>query len=625
MLFELNRIKRNKALTNSENTQDKELNQNKIKHPIVLSNTDPKAQTSFIRGYKRFWPFLKPHLGMAILGILLTIPVGALDAVIASFLKPFMDNVMIAQEQSFADYVPVVIIAFTLVQGIFIYFSSIVNGHVGGRINLDIKAKLYHKLLDCDTKFYDVNSSGSIIYRFSSDVETASSGLIANIKLFLTKFFSSVSLVCVLLYNSWQLSVVALGVLVVLILPLRIVRKKIKKIISKTVAGGTEIITLYNETTQGSRIIKIFGLKATMNNLFHDKAMFLYRMGMKMIRNTNWLSPVMHLVSSVGVAAVLYFGVHLIITEQLTPGSFVAFLAALIMLYTPIKTIGNNYIQVQQALLALDRIYEILETQSFEENNDEGKQELSKLLHSIEFKDVHFAYDDSKEILKGINLTIRAGQKIALVGNSGGGKSTICSLIPRLYEAQSGQILLDGVDVKDYTLGSLRKNISMVFQDNFLFQGTIRQNILYGKEDASDDEIIEAYKQAYLDDFIQSLPQGLDTIIGERGVSLSGGQKQRLAIARAMIRKAPVVILDEATSALDNKSEKVVQKALDKLMQGKTTIVIAHRLSTIMDADCIFVVNDGLIVEQGTHQELLAKGGAYSALYQSQFKAQEQS
>ena len=594
-------------------------------YPIILSQTEDQKTTSFIRGYKQFWPFLKPYWFMAVLGILLTIPVGALDAVIAAFLKPFMDNVMIEQQKSFADYVPLVIIGFTLVQGTFIYLSSIVNGYVGGKISLSIRTKLYKKLLTFETRFFDVNNSGSVIFRFFNDADQASAGLIANIKLFLTKFFSSVSLVCVLVYNSWQLTLVALGVLVFLILPLRIVRKRIKKIISRSVVSNTQLITLYNETTQGNRVIKAFGLADLMFRQFKAKADFLFDIGIKLVRDTNWLSPVMHLVSSIGVAGVLYFGVQLILNGTITSGAFVSFLAALIMLYTPIKTIGNNFISVQQALLALDRIYELLEAKSFEdEANDKDKLVLPTIKDGIEFKDVHFSYTKEREILKGISFKVAMGKKIALVGNSGGGKTTVCSLIPRLYEVDSGSVLIDGHDVRDYTLDSLRSQIAVVFQDSFLFQGTIRHNITCAKPDATDEEIHEALKNSYLDEFVKGLPNGLDTVIGERGVSLSGGQKQRLSIARALIRNAPLVILDEATSALDNKSEKVVQKALDTLMKGRTTIVIAHRLSTIRDADTILVINDGLVVESGTHDELLAKNGVYAGLYMSQFKNKEQ-
>ncbi|MBU3826402.1 MAG: ATP-binding cassette domain-containing protein [Candidatus Anaerobiospirillum merdipullorum] len=592
-------------------------------YPIILSDTADQAATSFLRGYRLFWPFLRPFWPMALLGIVLTIPVGALDAVIAAFLKPFTDQVMVAQKATFAAYVPAVIIVFTLVQGIFIYLSSLINGWVGGKINLLMRTKLYHKLLSFDTSFYDANNSGSVIFRFYNDAESASRGLISNIKLFLTKLFSSISLCAVLLYNSWELFCCAIGVLVFLILPLRIVRRRIKKIIARSVQGNTSIITLYNETTQGNRVIKAFSLQNLMKKTFQERADFIFRMNINLVRDTNWLSPVMHLVSAIGVALVLYFGLHLILTGQITSGSFVAFLAALIMLYTPLKTIGNNFISVQQALLALDRIYQLLNYHSFEEESAEGKQTLESIKQGIEFKDVHFSYRADREILKGVSFKVPVGRKLALVGNSGGGKTTVCSLIPRLYDIDAGSITIDGVDIRDFTLESLRSQIAVVFQDSFLFQGTIRDNITCAKPDATDEEIAQALERAYLTDFVASLKDGINTQIGERGISLSGGQKQRISIARALIRNAPIVILDEATSALDNKSEKVVQQALDELMRGRTTIVIAHRLSTIRDADEILVVNDGLIVEQGTHEELLRKGGAYAALYMSQFKSRE--
>lgn len=595
------------------------------KHPIILSNTEQNAQTSFAKGYKQFWPFLKPYWLLAVLGIVLTIPVGALDAVVAYFLKPFMDLVMIEQQAQFASYVPYIIVGFTVIQGIFIYLSSYVNSYVGGKINLLIRSKLYNKLLNFDTKFYDVNNSGSVIFRFFQDAELASSGLISNIKLFLTKLFSSLSLIGVMIYNSWELTLFSLGILVFLVIPLRIVRRRIKKIVTKTVTGSTEIITLYNETTQGNRIIKSFGLKDKMYKLFKDKADFLFDVGIKMVRDTNWLSPVMHLVASVGVAGVLFLGTTLILNNTITSGSFVSFLAALMMLYTPIKSIGNNYIQVQQSLLAIDRIYQLLDCESYEEKdeNDASKETLKDIKQNIVFDDVHFSYTQEREILKGVSFDIKVGTKVALVGNSGGGKTTVCSLIPRLYEIDSGSIKIDGRDIKDYSLKSLRDNIAMVFQESFLFQGTIRENIISAKEGVSEQELDNAIKSAYLDDFINTLPDGLDTYIGERGVSLSGGQKQRVSIARAILKNAPLVILDEATSALDNKSEKVVQKALDSLMQGRTTIVIAHRLSTIRDADTIMVINDGNIVEKGNHDALMQANGAYAALYNSQFKKQD--
>ena len=559
------------------------------KHPAQrLDVIIEQGSLSPLAGLKKFWPFLKPYIFLTILGVLLTIPVGGLDAAVASFLKPFMDNVMVDKNTEFALKVPFIIIGFTLVQGICIYTSNIVNTYVGSRISTDLKLALYKKLLVSESAFFDKNTSGIVLLRFCNDADSATTGLITNVKLFLSKFWSSLGLLAVLLWNSWQLSF-------------------------------TKINTTYVETYSGIKIIKSFNLIKTMYEKFHREVEDIFKFSMKMTRDTNWLSPAMHLVTACGVAGVLYYGMYLITTGVITSGTFVAFLAALIMLYTPIKSIGNNYVGLQTALLALERIYVILDAPSFEANDGEGKKELKAVSKEIKFNHVNFSYDGQRMILKNVNLSVPVGKKVALVGNSGGGKSTVCSLIPRLYELDSGSITVDGTDISEFTLSSLRDKISMVFQDNFLFDGTVRQNLMYGKADATDEEINRAIKSAYLDEFVQKLPNGIDTVIGERGLLLSGGQKQRLAIARAILKNAPIVILDEATSALDNKSEKVVQRALDKLMEGRTTIVIAHRLSTVMDADKILVINDGQVVEEGTHNELLEKNGAYAVLYRSQF------
>lgn len=587
--------------------------------PQRLDVINEQGSLSGFTGFKKFWPFLKPYLFLTILGILLTIPVGALDAAVASFLKPFMDNVMVDKDTEFAYKVPFIIIGFTIVQGICIYTSNIVNSYVGSRIATNLKLALYKKLINNDSAFFDKNTSGIVLMRFCSDADTATTGLITNVKLFLSKFWSSLGLVVVLLYNSWQLSFIALGVLVFLILPMKVARKKVMKLMGLTVKASSKINSNYYETYSGIKIIKAFNLQNVIFAKFTQNIEEAFHLSMRMIRNTNWLGPAMHLVTALGVAGVLYYGLHLITTGQITSGTFVAFLAALIMLYTPIKSIGNNYVALQSALLALERIYKILDTTSYETNDGTGTKVLKDIKKEIKFNDVCFSYDGQREVLHKVNLTVPVGSKVALVGNSGGGKSTVTALIPRLYEIDSGSITIDGTDIKEFTISSLREQIAMVFQDNFLFDGTVRENLLYGKENATDAEIEFAIKSAYLDEFVKKLPQGLDTMIGERGLLLSGGQKQRLAIARAILKNAPVVILDEATSALDNKSEKVVQQALDKLMEGRTTIVIAHRLSTIMDSDKILVINDGHVVEEGSHSELLAKNGPYSVLYNSQF------
>ena len=342
-----------------------------------------------------------------------------------------------------------------------------------------------------------------------------------------------------------------------------------------------------------------------------------------MVQKTQWLSPMMHVIVSVGIAAAIGYGSHLIMSKQITSGNFVSFITALILLYTPVKNIGNNLNAVQFSFFSIERIFDILDMVPAIRNK-ENAVEMGKNHTNIQFKDVCFEYVKNVPILKHINLDVKQGETIALVGNSGGGKTTIVNLLPRFYDIKSGSIMIDGVDIRDYTLESLRQNIAVVFQDNFLFSGTIKENILLGNENATDEQIQNALKMAYLDDFISTLKDGINTQIGERGILLSGGQKQRVAIARAFLKDAPIIILDEATSALDNKAEAIVQKAIDNLMQDKTVFVIAHRLSTIRNANKIVVINQGEVAETGTHEELLQiENGAYKTLYDMQFKKQE--
>lgn len=576
-------------------------------------------QNQFVRNYKRMWPFIKPFWGRALLGVLLTIPVGSLDAVIAMFLKPFMDNVMVEKQPRFSMAIPFLIVGFTVLQGALNYAANYMNTWVGNKITIGIKRKLFDKLLSMDTSYFDRNSSGVIVFRYSNDAEQASSSLINNLKMFLSKLFSSISLVFVLFYNSWQLAFIAILVLAAAFFPLQLVRQKMKDIMAKTVVSGARIVTIYNETFAGNKTIHSFTLEEQQRARFKDVTDWTFTLAMNMVKGTNWLSPVMHIMMSIGIALVIGFGSFLIVSGRITSGNFVAFIAALMLLYTPMKSVGNNFVQIQQSFLAIDRIFEILSIQPGIRQKPDAK-EINGVKEGIRFEDVHFGYVKGKEVLKGIDLDIKVGETVALVGNSGGGKTTISSLIPRLYDIQGGHIRIDGVDVKDLTLPSLRRNIAMVFQDNFLFAGSIRENILLGNPSVTDEEIWAALKSACLEEFVKGLPKQLDTEIGERGILLSGGQKQRVAIARAFVKNAPVVILDEATSALDNKSEKVVQEAIDNLMKNRTVIVIAHRLSTVQNANKIVVINDGQIAEMGTHEELLAKKGAYYGLYSSQFK-----
>ena len=577
------------------------------------------SKNILVVNFRRMWPYIKPYWFRALIGVLLTIPVGALDGVVAWFLKPFMDRVMVEKQIQFSTLIPFLIVGFTIVQGVLIYTSNYLNTWVAQKITIGVKRKLYAKLLSMDTSYFDTNNSGTILFRYSSDADTASVGLIDSIKEFLSKLFSSVALAGVLLYNSWQLAVIAIAVLGLFVYPMVIVRKKMKEILNKTVVNASLLMTIYNETFAGNKTIRSFTLEEVFTEKFKQTTDYLFYLAMKMVKSTNWLHPLMHIIMSIGIALVIGAGSYLIVSGRITSGNFVAFIAALMMLYTPLKSIGNKYVNIQNSFLAIDRVFEILDLEPQIKDVPTAK-ELTGIHKGILFDHVHFEYVPGREVLHDINLEIPVGKTVALVGNSGGGKTTVSALIPRLYDVTKGAVKIDGSNIKDISQLSLRKQIAMVFQDNFLFSGTIRENILLGNEHADEKTMWAALKSACLDEFVKDLPQGLETEIGERGILLSGGQKQRLAIARAFVKNAPVVILDEATSALDNKSEKVVQEALDNLMQNRTVIVIAHRLSTVQNADKIVVINDGQIVEQGKHAELLKLNGAYASLYSMQFK-----
>ena len=577
----------------------------------------------FIEHYKKMWPFVKPYMFRAILAILICIPIGALDSVVALSLKPYMDIVLVDKTESSPAYIPLLIVAFTSVQGFLNYAATYLNTWVGTKINQDLKRALYKKLLHLETSSYDQHNSGFVIKRFKTDCDIACSGLLENLKVFVSRFFSSISLICVLIYNSWQLAIIAVLILGCALMPLASVRRRIKRVVMGSVVEGAKVVSNYNETYSGNKTIASYNLQNKIYNTFDSTLHNLFKLTIKMVQKTAWMTPALHIIVSIGIGAVIGYGSYLIVNGDITSGNFVSFITALILLYTPIKSIGKNYNAMQVSFLAIERVVEILETEPtiFDKPNAVTLKGVKK---SINFNHVYFEYKEGVPVLKDINLEVKAGTTVALVGNSGGGKTTIVNLIPRFYDVKSGSITIDKTDIRDISLESLRDNIAVVFQDNFLFAGTIRDNILLGKEDATEEEIATAVKMACLDEFINELENGLDTKIGERGSLLSGGQRQRLAIARAFIKNAPVVILDEATSALDNKAEAVVQRAIDNLMQDRTVFVIAHRLSTVQNADKIVVINDGEIIETGTHEELLQEeNGAYKALYNAQFKAKK--
>ncbi len=567
------------------------------------------------------WPFVKPIWFISLLSLVIGVPIGSLDATIALFLKPYTDLVIVSNNAQAPWYLPFLIVGFTIIQGVLLYLSAFLTAYAGGKLNLNVKEALYNKLLSLDPKYYDEQNSGRILMRFSSDADLACSGLLSNLKNLVTRVCSTLSLLCVLIYTSWQLSIIAIIILAITVAPLTTVRRLLKKIIAKNTDVISTINTKYNETYSGNRTILAYNLQDTQRNSFIMNLNEIFKLSVKMVKRTAWISPFMHFSVSIGISLTIAYGSWLIVQGTITAGDFVSFLAALLMMYTPLKAMGNTIVNIQQGFLAIERIYDILDIEPDIQNSPEALK-ITNFDHAIKFQNVNFSYREGIPVLHDFSLEIKKNESIALVGNSGGGKSTIVSLLPRFYDIQSGAITIDGNNIKNIEIEALRSQITIVFQDNFLFNGTIRDNILLGKANATEEEIRKAIKAAYLDEFIAELENGLDTPIGERGNLLSGGQKQRVAIARAFLRNSPILILDEATSALDNKSEAIVQKAIENLMANKTVIIIAHRLSTIKNVDKIAFIQEGSLAEFGTHNELMnIKNGHYKTLYNLQFKS----
>ncbi len=603
-----------------------------------LQNTVSKEAFNYKYLLKKIFPYIKPVLPRAIINLIIAIPLGLLDGVVALALKPYLDFVIngnpehtwsyfgiAVHSQAFlAAIIPFGIIGFALFQGILKYLSNYLTDWTGQKISMSLKKDLFKKLTSMDPQFFDVNSSGIVLTRFLSDPDTASRNIIDMLKSFIATFFGLIGLIGVLLYNSWKLAIIGVTIMAIAVTPVTLIRKRIKKVSNATMVVGGNMTTNFNETFAGNKIMTAYNLQDDQNQKFDNQILEQFHLAMSLTKRVGWMSPIMYFVCSIGIALVMAYGNHLILTGQMTAGSFASFVTSLLLLYKPTKTLGNTLTNLQGVFVAMSRVFELFDLQPQIES-PQNSVEIKGLTGSIDFKNVNFEYEPNTPVLKDFNLHVNKGETIALVGNSGGGKSTVVSLLPRFYDVTSGEIDIDGIDIRKFNLDALRQNISFVFQDNFLFSGTIKENILMGNENATEAEIEKVITMAHLDEFAHSLEKGLDTYVGERGTTLSGGQRQRVAIARAMLKDAPIVILDEATSALDNKSEAIVQKALDNLIQNKTVFVIAHRLSTIKNADRIAVVDEGRLAELGTHDELMnIEGGKYKYLYEMQFKRQEE-
>ncbi len=603
-----------------------------------LKNTVSKD--AFRYGYllNKIYPYIRPFWGRIIINLIIAIPLGLLDGVVAFSLKPYMDLVIngnpsvtytilghdVQVQSSFAAIIPIAIILFAAFQGILKYVSHYLTDWLGQRISNSLKVDLFKKLTSLDPQFYDVNSSGLVLTRFLSDPDAASKNIISNLQTFISTAFGIVGLVAVLLYNSWQLAIVGVTVMGLAITPVTFIRKKIKQVSNASMVVGGNMTTNFNETFAGNKIVAAYNLQNDQNKKFEHQIHQQFDLAMSLTKRVGWMSPIMYFICSIGIALVFWYGTHLILTGVLTAGSMMSFVTSLLLLYKPVKNLGNTLTGLQGTFVAMGRVFELFDLVPYI-HDKENALKLDGLHRDIYFNNISFEYEPEIPVLKNINLRVNKNETLALVGNSGGGKSTIVSLIPRFYDVTKGSVEFDGIDIRNYTLKSLRNQISFVFQDNYLFSGTIKDNILMGNEHATDEQIQKVVQMAHLDEFIATLDKGLDTYVGERGTTLSGGQRQRVAIARAMLKDAPIVILDEATSALDNQSEAIVQKALDNLIRNKTVFVIAHRLSTIKNADRIAVINEGELAELGTHEELMQiNNGKYKHLYEMQFKKQEE-
>jgi subfamily B ATP-binding cassette protein MsbA len=561
------------------------------------------------------WKLSRPYVGRLVAAMFFSLILSGISGAIAWAVKPALDTIIFKKSSGYLIALPIGVIILFLLKGIFTYLTNYLMGSIGAKIVKSLRQKIYDKLLALPLSFYTDTSSGSLLSRILNDVGTLQGSVAFAIKDFFVEGSTVIILACVAIYRRWDLALLSFVVIPLILFSISRLGALIKKTSVNTRKLIAKVTTILHETLQGIKIIKAFTMEKGMRKRSEKALVDHYRNSMREIRITEFSSLMAEFLGGIGIAIILYYGGHLVMTGQVSPGSFFSLIAAIIMMYTPLKRLSRIHNGFQQARTVLERIEDIVLVKT----EKEGGIEKDSQGH-ITFENVWFKYPASENYaLKDISLEIKPGEIAALVGYSGAGKSTLVDLISGFWYPSKGNIFVDGVDITNLSLQSLRKNLGLVTQDLILFDETINANILYGRPDAKEDEVIEAAKAAYAHDFIVELPEGYETRIGERGVKLSGGQKQRITIARAILRNPNILILDEATSFLDMESEHIVRKALEKLMEGRTTIVIAHRPSTVQKATKIFVMSQGTIIQQGNHDELILQGGLYRELYNLQF------
>lgn len=506
------------------------------------------------------------------------------------------------------------IVGLFFVRGITTYSHNVIMNRIGQRIVTNVQQDMYDHMLKSDLAFFHANASGALVSRIINDVSIMRSSVSETLLNSFRGGLEFVFLIGVMLYQDWRLSAIVFVVFPISAYYVARISKRQRKLSTNTQVATADFSSLLNQTLQGIRHVKAYGNEGKEQARVHDVTESIYRLTVKSVRIAALTGPVMEVISSLAVASVIVFGYWQVENNMNTAGDLVAFIGSFVLAYDPIKRMGKVNAQFQAGLAAAERVFTLLDLPPSIVDRADAKP-LNVDNFAVGIEDVVFCYNDGTQALDRLSISVPHGRTVAIVGSSGAGKSTIINLIPRFYDVQAGRITIGGMNVRDTTLESLRSKIALVSQETALFDDTIRANIAYGKLNASDEEIELAAVAAFADTFINNLPQGYDTLVGEHGVKLSGGQRQRIAIARAMLRNAPILLLDEATSALDNESERAVQAALKRLQQGRTTIIVAHRLSTIVDADQIVVLEHGHVVEQGPHAELLAKQGVYARLY----------
>ncbi|HBS22877.1 MULTISPECIES: ABC transporter ATP-binding protein [Thalassospira] len=559
-----------------------------------------------------------PYFGKIVLALICMALMAAATGGYAYLMDPVINEVFVKKNPAMLVPVGVAVLAAFALKGFANYGQSVLMSYVGGRILADIQNKLYEHVIRLDIGFFHNTNTGKLITRFTSDITAMRAAVSVSLTGFGKDFLTAIVLIGVMFYQDWQLAIIAFTVFPAAILPIARLGKRMRKVSANTQQQIGEFATLLEQTFQGVRHVKAYGMEPYECSRMEKLVETVFDLSFKAQKVSARSSPIMETLGGAAITTIIIYGGSRVIDGASDPGSFFSFITALLLAYEPVKRLANININLQAGLAASQRVFTVLDIEPEIRDADDAKT-LQVKGGAIQFKDVSFSYNNETTALRNISLDIEAGQTIALVGPSGAGKSTILNLIPRFYDINAGAITIDGQDIRDVTLESLRSATALVSQEITLFDDTVRSNIAYGRFGASDAEIEEAARHAAAHDFILQLENGYDTIVGEHGVKLSGGQRQRIAIARAMLKNAPILLLDEATSALDTESERHIQGALTELMKGRTTLVIAHRLSTIVDADKICVIQNGHVTEQGRHEELLALGGAYANLYNLQF------